>query len=417
MDNSTKGFSELSIAPSILGLLDHFKFVTPTPIQEQSIKAGIERKDLIGIAQTGTGKTLAFGIPLLQHGLQGKRALVIVPTRELALQVGETLRKFGARINVRTATLIGGEPIWRQTKDLNKNPHIIIGTPGRIIDHIEHRSVSFTDFETIVLDEADRMLDMGFAPQLKKIFAVFPKKRHTMLFSATMPPEIVKMSRAYMEFPVRIEVAPTGTTAKDVSQEIFFVPQESKQQLLEKILYDYHGSILVFCKMRFGAKRIAAHIRTLGHTSAEIHSNRTLSQRREALEGFKSGKYRILIATDIASRGIDVKNIELVINFDLPSSAEDYVHRIGRTGRAGERGHAISFARPNERRDVQAIERLIKKSLPVSKLPELPPARPTRTSERAYRAFSTPHTADTRNERFRSRNTRGRSNFRKRREN
>lgn len=415
----SKGFGGLSIAPSVLGVLDYFKFVTPTPIQEQSIPIAIERKDLIGIAQTGTGKTLAFGIPLLQHGLQGKRALVVVPTRELALQVSETLRKLGVRINVRTATLIGGEPMWRQLKDLEKKPHIVVGTPGRIIDHLEQKTVSFSDFETLVLDEADRMLDMGFAPQLKRILTVFPKERHTMLFSATMPIEIVKITRAYMKLPVQIQIAPTGTTAKDVTQEIFFVPQESKQQLLEKILYDYHGSILVFCRMKHSVKRITAHVRTLGHTAAEIHSNRTLNQRRDALEGFKSGRYRVLIATDVASRGIDVKNIELVVNFDLPMIAEDYVHRIGRTGRAGEHGHAISFARPDERRDIQAIERLIRKALPVSKLPDLPPPRPTRTSERAYRAHASAQSRNPRRNpaprgRFSSSRSGARSNFRRR---
>ncbi|MDD5547823.1 MAG: DEAD/DEAH box helicase [Candidatus Pacebacteria bacterium] len=384
MEQSTKGFNGLSIAPSILGVLEFFKFTTPTPIQERSIPVAIDRKDLIGIAQTGTGKTLAFGIPLLQFGLQGKRALVIVPTRELALQVGETLRKFGVRINVRTATLIGGEPMWRQLKDLEKKPQIIVGTPGRIIDHIERKTISFAGFETLVLDEADRMLDMGFAPQLKQILNFFPHERHTMLFSATMPAEIVKMTRAYMKLPVQIEMAPTGTTAKNVTHEIFFVAQQSKQQLLEKILYDYKGSVLVFCRIKYGVRRIAMNIRNLGHTVAEIHSNRSLNQRRDALEGFKSGKYRILIATDIAARGIDVKNIELVVNFDLPSTAEDYVHRIGRTARAGESGHAISFARPDEARDIRAIERLIKKNIPVSKLPELPPARVAPMSERSY---------------------------------
>lgn len=386
MDRTTKGFSELSIAPLVLGVLDHFKFTIPTPIQEQSIPIAIERKDLVGIAQTGTGKTLAFGIPLLQHGLQGTRALVVVPTRELALQVGDALRKLGVRINVRTATLIGGEAMWRQLRDIEKKPQIIVGTPGRIIDHLEQKSLSFSDFGTLVLDEADRMLDMGFAPQLKRILSVFPKERHTMLFSATMPPEIVKITRAYMKLPVQVQIAPTGTTAKDVTQEIYFVPQNSKQQLLEKILYDYRGSILVFCRMKYSVKRLVRHVRSLGHTAAELHSNRTLNQRLDALDGFKSGRYRILIATDVAARGIDVKNIELVVNFDLPMIAEDYVHRIGRTGRAGERGHAISFARPDERRDIQTIERLIKKTLPVSKLPNLPPPRPMRTSARASRA-------------------------------
>ncbi len=388
MTNPGKGFHGLGIAPGILDILSKMKITTPTPIQERSIPIAMEKNDMMGIAQTGTGKTLAFGIPLVQHALQGASlALVVVPTRELALQVGETLFKLGAKLNIRTATLIGGEPIWRQTKDLARAPHIVVGTPGRIIDHMEQKHISFGKLDALVLDEADRMLDMGFAPQLKRILSSLPKRRQTMFFSATMPQEIVKLAKEYLKLPVRVEIARSGTTAENVTHEMFFVAQEEKSRLLEKILYDYKGSVLVFCKMKHGAKRIVTQVRSLGHAAAEIHSNRTLNQRREALEGFKAGRYRVLVATDVASRGIDVTNIELIVNYDLPSSAEDYVHRIGRTGRAGRSGHAISFARPNERGDIRAIERLIRITLPVSRLPELPPTRAIKTSERAERAM------------------------------
>ena len=335
----------------------------------------------MGIAQTGTGKTLAFGIPLVQHILQKDGlGLIVVPTRELALQVEEMLEKIATPLGVRIASLIGGEPIFRQMSRLRRKPQIIVGTPGRLIDHLEQKSVSFAKLTMLILDEADRMLDMGFAPQLKRIRMALPAERQTMFFSATMPEEIVGMARAYLKLPMRVEIARSGTAAKDVTHELFFVSQESKRRLLEKVLQDYRGSVLIFSRTKFSAKKIAVHLRALGHSAAEIHSNRSLSQRREALEGFKKGKYRVLVATDIAARGIDVTNIELVLNYDLPSNPEDYVHRIGRTGRAGGSGHAISFARPNEANDVRAIERLIRATLPVSKLPALPPALPTHVS-------------------------------------
>jgi len=374
MGTNEKGFHGLGIAPGILQIIAKQGFHVPTPIQEQAIPIAIEGKDVMGIAQTGTGKTLAFGIPLIQQILQKSGlGLVIVPTRELALQVSEALEKIGSSLGVRTATLIGGEPISRQLRQLGRNPRIIVGTPGRIIDHLEQKTVSLGKVNILVLDEADRMLDMGFAPQLKRIVSVVPRERQTMFFSATMPEQIIAMARAYLKLPIRVEIARSGTTVKNVTQELFFVSQESKLQLLEKILQEYRGSVLVFSRMKFGAKRIAAHVRALGHTAAELHANRSLNQRREALDGFKAGKYRVLVATDIAARGIDVNNIELVLNYDLPSNAEDYVHRIGRTARAGGSGHAISFARPNEKNDVYAIERLIRATLPVSKLPALPP--------------------------------------------
>ncbi len=373
--NKQSGFYNLGIAPNILTILDKLNFKTPTPIQEKSILPAIEGKDLIGVAQTGTGKTLAFAIPMIQGAFRGQQGLVVLPTRELALQVNEVFRKIGISFGLRTAILIGGEPIGRQIQTLRRSPQIVIGTPGRIIDHLDKRTLSLGSVGILVLDEADRMLDMGFAPQLKRILQSVPVKRQTMLFSATMPENIVAIARGYMKLPVRVEIAPSGTAAEKVTHELFFVQKNDKSRLLEKILEEYRGSVLVFSRTKFGARKITAGVRALKHLVAEIHSDRSLSQRREALDGFRNGKYRVLIATDIAARGIDVKGIELVLNYDLPQNPEDYVHRIGRTGRAGGVGHAISFATSDQRRDVKGIERLIRATLPLSKLPELPPAR------------------------------------------
>jgi ATP-dependent RNA helicase RhlE len=252
---------------------------------------------------------------------------------------------------------------------------VIIATPGRLIDHMEQHTVTLNQVRELVLDEADRMLDMGFMPQIKRILEGVPTDRHTMLFSATMPEEIAKIAGKYMKLPVRIEIARAGTAAERVDQELFVVNKADKMRLLEQILGQYTGTVLVFSRTKHGAKKITRIIKTMGHTAAEIHANRSLAQRREALDGFKSGKYRVLVATDIAARGIDVTGIELVVNFDLPDQADDYVHRIGRTGRAGAKGKAISFACPDQGKDVREIEKLIRRQLPVSKLPPLPAAR------------------------------------------
>jgi ATP-dependent RNA helicase RhlE len=380
-------------------------FKTPTPIQEKSIPAAIEGKDLVGLAQTGTGKTLAFGIPMIQAALRGKRGLVILPTRELAIQVEETLRKIGAPLGIRTAVLVGGESMYRQIQALRRDPAIVICTPGRMIDHLEQKTIALNATGVLVLDEADRMLDMGFAPQLKRILLTVPRERQTMLFSATMPENIVWLANSYMKLPLRIEIAPPGTTTDKITQEVFFVSKPDKSRLLEKILYEYRGSVLIFSRTKFGARKIAVSVRALGHTAAEIHSNRSLTQRREALEGFRNGKYRILVATDIAARGIDVKGIELVLNYDLPTNPEDYVHRIGRTARAGASGHAISFATPDQKGDVRSIERLMRASLPLRALPELPPARAS-----APEVFREP---SPRGRRFPPSRFQGRNNFRR----
>jgi len=369
------GFDGLGIAPGLLAALDRNKFTVPTPIQSKSIPTAIQGKDMIGIAQTGTGKTLAFGIPMIQRLAQLKgKGLIILPTRELALQVDEALHKIGRGIGLRTAVLIGGASLNVQVQQLRKNPHIVIATPGRLLDHMDQRTVGLHDVKILVLDEADRMLDMGFAPQINKILNAMPTQRQTMLFSATMPDDIVRIASKHMQLPVRVEVARAGTAAEGVEQELFVVKKEDKIRLLEKLLAEYHGPVLVFSRTKFGAKKITRSVNAMHHRAAEIHSNRSLNQRREALDGFKNGKYRVLIATDIAARGIDVTGIEVVVNFDLPENAEDYVHRIGRTGRAGHKGRAISFACPDQRAEVREIERLMRINLSISKMPELPPA-------------------------------------------
>ncbi len=360
-------FQGLGIAPGMLEILSHLRFTTPTLIQHKAIPLALEGKDLIGIAQTGTGKTLAFGIPMIQRLAQsGGAGLVVVPTRELALQVDEEFQKLGRVNGLRTAVLIGGMGMEPQLSAISRKPHVIIATPGRLIDHLNQKTVKLDGVHLLVLDEADRMLDMGFLPQVKKIIAAVPRERQTLLFSATLSPEIMKIASTTMKLPVSIEIAPQGTTAEKVTQEIIMVrTKEEKSHALSRILNEYRGSVIVFTRMKFGAKRVAAALRAQGHSSAEIHSNRSLNQRKEALEGFKSGRYRVLVATDIAARGIDVQGVELVVNFDLPSTSADYVHRIGRTARAGASGHAISLVLPDERAEIRDIERLIRKPLKV----------------------------------------------------
>ncbi|OGZ26788.1 MAG: hypothetical protein A2427_00625 [Candidatus Nealsonbacteria bacterium RIFOXYC1_FULL_40_7] len=365
-------FIGLGIDRRLFDALDRLGYKIPTPIQNQAIPLSIQGKDIIGIAQTGTGKTLAFSVPLIQSVIQktkNGKGLIILPTRELAMQVEETLSKIGRAFGLKTATLIGGVPIYRQIRMIRNNPHIIIGTPGRINDHIHQKTLNLNNVDILVLDEADRMLDMGFAPQINKILQVVPKNRQTMLFSATIPDSIAKIASNYMKLPVRIEIAKSGTMAEKIEHQLFFVSKNQKSALLKSLLSEYNGSVLIFIRVKHGAKKVCNFLKETGISAAEIHSNRSLGQRKEALQGFKSGKYRVLTATDIASRGIDVKNIELVVNYDLPENAEDYVHRIGRTGRAGMKGKAISFAMPDQKPKIREIEKLTKINLPISRLP------------------------------------------------
>ncbi|MCX6793052.1 MAG: DEAD/DEAH box helicase [Candidatus Falkowbacteria bacterium] len=357
-------FSDLGISKSILEILKKMNLETPTPIQQKTIPTALAGLDLIGVAQTGTGKTFAFGIPMLQRlGSSQGQGLVITPTRELALQVEESLKRLGQSLGLRTASLIGGEAIDRQLYNLRKKPHIVVATPGRLIDHIKRKTFKLDQVHVLVLDEADMMLDLGFAPQIQEILKQVPKERQTMLFSATMPAAIVKIAANYMKLPVSIEVAPPGTTATQVDQEIFIIKNEDRIEHLKKILVKYDGSVLVFTRTKHGAKALALKLRSFGQRAIEIHSNLSLNQRRAALSAFKAKRERILVATDVAARGLDINGIELVVNYNLPDSSGDYVHRIGRTGRAGKVGKAISLATPNEYKQIKAIEKLINKAI------------------------------------------------------
>lgn len=365
--STPQGFRALALSSKLHDVLDRLAFVEPTPIQAKAIPPALDGRDLIGVAQTGTGKTLAFALPIL-HRLPelGGPALVLAPTRELALQIDEVFRKVGGAFGLKTAVLIGGAPMNRQIGQLRARPAVIIATPGRLLDHLEQRTLSLSKVAIVVLDEADRMLDMGFAPAIRRIVAQTPDQRQTMLFSATMPPAIVDIAADFLQEPVRVEVERPGTMAERVSQELYVVEHLEKGAVLRDLLAENSGTVLVFARTRHGARKIAKHVRGMGHTAAELHSDRTLAQRRTALNGFKSGEFRVLVATDIASRGIDVKGISLVINYDLPEAAEDYVHRIGRTGRAGEEGRAITLATPEQRKDVWDIEKTIRAEIPLA---------------------------------------------------
>lgn len=366
--NTKGGFRAFNLPAQLQAALDRGGFTEPTPIQESAIPVALEGRDLIGIAQTGTGKTLAFALPILTQILRGSgRALILAPTRELALQIDATFRKVGESMGIRTAVLIGGAPINRQVLQLKNNPQVIVATPGRLIDHIQNRKVHMDRTAIVVLDEADRMFDMGFAPAVRQIMEKVPSLRQTMLFSATMPREVVDLANSYLTNPLRIEVSRAGEASELVKQELLVVPHMDKGNVLNDLLYNHKGTVLVFARTRHGARKVAKYVRESGHSAAEIHSDRTLNQRQDALEGFKRGRYRVLVATDIAARGIDVKDISLVINYDLPDQAEDYVHRIGRTGRAGSEGLAITLATPQQHKELRAIEKLLGGPIPRGK--------------------------------------------------
>ncbi|OGX47686.1 MAG: hypothetical protein A2306_10675 [Omnitrophica WOR_2 bacterium RIFOXYB2_FULL_38_16] len=367
MQSTQSGFFHLGLAPDMLKVLNKLKFVTPTPIQNKAIPIALAGKDIMGVAQTGTGKTMAFGIPTVQRlASEGGQALILVPTRELALQVDEALAPLLRPYKMRSVVLIGGIKIYGQISDIKQNPDIIIATPGRMNDHIYQGTIDLGGVTVVILDEADRMLDMGFEPQVKSVLRCVTNKKQTMLFSATMPQDILKLATLYMELPISIEIAPTGTAAKDVSHELFIVKEPLKSDVLKMLLEKYQGTVLVFTRTKMKASRIARNIRAMGHKVTEIHSDRSMGQRTQAIEGFKRGRYRVLVATDIAARGIDISMIELVINYDLPDDAENYVHRIGRTGRAGQQGHAVTLATPAQSHDINKIEKLMKMTLPRS---------------------------------------------------
>jgi ATP-dependent RNA helicase RhlE len=368
---SEASFSTLGLSSESLAALSRAGYRVPTPIQTRAIPPALAGKDVIGCAATGTGKTAAFVLPLVERlaGKQGTRALVLAPTRELATQIDEYAARFGAARGVRTALLIGGVSIGPQQSALHTRPQLLIATPGRLIDHLDSRNVSLDDVELLVLDEADRMLDMGFKPQLNRILARVPRGRQTMLFSATMAGEVAEFARNNLRNPVRVEVSRSGTAAERAEQRVYLVAQAEKTALLLALLAEDDLSTLVFTRTKHRTDKVARMVERAGHRVSRLHSNRSQNQRQQALDGFKDGKFRVLVATDIAARGIDVAEIGHVVNFDLPHVAEDYVHRIGRTARMAASGKASSFSGPEEMGLLRDIERLMRQPVPRAEVP------------------------------------------------
>lgn len=362
----SSSFSSFDLDYKIVNVLAKLGLTEPTPIQAQAIPVILNGRDVIGIAQTGTGKTLAFGLPLIQK-LSGnqERALIIAPTRELVLQIEKSLKTITHLLptSFKIASVIGGVPQYRQVKELRAGARLIVATPGRLVDLMEQKLISLHNTNYLVLDEADRMFDMGFAPQMKRIIGAITIPHQTLLFSATMTAPVVSLAAAYQQHPQRIEVSPANTGVANITHQLHYVSKEGKLDSLRRILAGEHKSVLVFSRTKHGANKLRARIEQMGHKAAEIHSNKSLNQRRQALDGFRSGQYRVLVATDVASRGIDVPDIGLVVNYDLPDAPEDYIHRTGRTGRAGKTGQAISLATFEQKGLVLQIERLMRQSI------------------------------------------------------
>jgi len=368
-------FKNLNLIEPILKALDTEGYTIPTPIQEQGIPVVLEGKDLLGCAQTGTGKTAAFAIPILQNLYNNKheekgswniKALILTPTRELAIQIDESFAAYGKHTGLKHMVVFGGVSQYHQTSALRRGVDILIATPGRLLDLIEQRFISLQHIQMFVLDEADRMLDMGFIHDVKRIIAKLPAKRQTLFFSATMPAEISSLSKSILTNPIRIEVTPVSSTAEKVEQAVYFVEKNDKRSLLIHLLKDPTiKSALVFARTKCGADKIAKELYRANIKADAIHGNKTQSARQKALNDFKNGSIRVLVATDIAARGIDVDDLSHVINYELPNVAETYVHRIGRTGRAGLSGIALSFCDVEEREFLRDINKLIIQNIPV----------------------------------------------------
>ena len=367
-------FSSLGLIDPILKALDEEGYSSPTPIQAEAIPLLLEGYDLLGCAQTGTGKTAAFALPILQlllanqtHGRKRKiRCLVLTPTRELALQIGESFEAYGRHTGLTSTVIFGGVNQNPQTKTLAGGVDILVATPGRMLDLMGQGHLHLRDIEFFVLDEADRMLDMGFIHDVKKVLAALPKKKHTLFFSATMPPAIVKLASSILHEPKTVTVTPVSSTAEIINQRVLFVDRENKNSLLAHLLENRDiSSVLAFTRTKHGADKVVRYLTRKNIKAEAIHGNKSQNARQRALGNFKSGETRVLVATDIAARGIDVDDLEYVINIDLPNVAETYVHRIGRTGRAGNRGTAYSFCNAEEKEYLRDIEKLIDKSIQV----------------------------------------------------
>lgn len=367
-------FNELNIIQPILKAIEEEGYTTPTPIQEQAIPKVLEGNDLMGCAQTGTGKTAAFSIPILQllsenKDFKGKRkirALIVTPTRELAIQIGDSLKAYGRHCGLNSTVIFGGVNQNPQVNTLKNGVDILVATPGRLLDLMMQGFISIRDVEIFVLDEADRMLDMGFIHDVNKIIRALPDKRQNLFFSATMAPEILKLAGTILQDPVRVEVTPVSSTAEMIKQSVYLVDKVNKNALLVDILNEVDASsVLVFTKTKHGADKVVKHLTKHGIKADAIHGNKSQNNRQRALSNFKDKTIRVLVATDIAARGIDVEEMEMVINFELPNISETYVHRIGRTGRAGNKGTAVSFCDFEEKAYLKDIEKLIHQSITV----------------------------------------------------
>ena len=374
-------FQGLGLSEALLHDLNKVGFHEPTPIQAQAIPPGLAGRDVLGCAQTGTGKTAAFVIPMIER-LAGRtdshpRGLILAPTRELAIQIQDTIAKLGRSRRVYATTLVGGADMNAQIRGLRQRPDILVATPGRLLDHMWNGTVNLIKMQILVLDEADRMLDMGFAPQINQILEALPEERQTLLFSATIPTDLADLARASVKDPVRVMVAKPATPAERAEQALHHTSREDKTKLLLTLLDADRDSVLVFTRTKHGADRLGRALGNAGHKVAVIHGNRSLSQRRGALEGFRRGTFRVLVATDIAARGIDVANIGHVVNYDLPNTPEDYIHRIGRTARVKASGRATSFVTSDDHIQLQAIEKLLGQPIPRA-LDSAPPAPSTR---------------------------------------
>jgi ATP-dependent RNA helicase RhlE len=366
-------FTALGLGPKIAKAVREAGYTEPTPIQAKAIPIVLRGRDVVGIAQTGTGKTAAFVLPILEQlssrgsrsGRRAMRCLILVPTRELAQQISDNVRKYSRHLHLRSATIYGGVGEQPQIAALRQGAEIVIATPGRLIDLMNQGHVRFDDLEIAVLDEADRMLDIGFLPAIRQIMRAVPKKRQTLLFSATLSKEIEALAQEFLAHPESVQIGRTSKPAESVAQFVYEVPKSAKLPLLLHLLKDQSlDSVLVFSRTKHGADKIARKLAAQGFTTATLHSNRSQNQRLQALRAFKSGAVRVLVATDIAARGIDVEGISHVINFDFPPQPEDYVHRIGRTGRAKAVGDAISFVTSEDAANLRALERFITRGIP-----------------------------------------------------
>jgi ATP-dependent RNA helicase RhlE len=365
---SGTSFEALGLTGPVLDAIRDAGYTEPTPIQQQAIPLVLRGRDVIGLAQTGTGKTAAFTLPIIERvagGPRRTRVLILTPTRELCAQVEGSFRKYARYAPLSIVSVFGGVPLEPQQKELRASVDVVVATPGRLIDHLERQNVSFDDLEVLVLDEADRMLDMGFAPQISRIVSSLSPYRQTLLFSATMPPEVEALARKYLRKPLVVQVGRRSAAASTVKHYVYPVPRDRKSALLADLLKrEGTESVLVFTRTKHGADRVVRHLEREGIQAAAMHADKTQAQRMRALEDFRAGRVRVLVATDIAQRGLDISGITHVINYDVPQQAEDYVHRIGRTGRAANEGDAYTFMAPDEIAMVRTIERVIGQPIP-----------------------------------------------------